>query len=148
MVVRGKDVESALQPSILQHVRRLPLTPFLAKSGQLADRAPSILTAARNLSDVVIIEVPPLLALHHAEALMHVVDVVLVVAESKFTTFDDARQAGDVLRRMGAPVLGVVLTNVELDQRDIRQLALPRPVVPPVASDDEEKADHAITADA
>ena len=146
--IRQQDVESALQPSILQHVRRLPLSPFLAKSGQLADRAPSILSAARNLSDVIIVEVPPLLALHHAEALMHVVDVVLVVAESKFTTFDDARQAGDVLRRMGAPVLGVVLTNVELDQRDIRQLALPRPVVPPVASEDEEKADHAITADA
>ena len=120
-----------LEPSILQYVRRLPLSPFMTKSGQLANRAPAILKQARNLADVVIVEVPPLLALHHAEALMHVVDVVLVVAESKSAAFDDARHAGDLLRRMGAPVLGVVLTNVPLNQRDVRQLALPRPVEPP-----------------
>jgi succinoglycan biosynthesis transport protein ExoP len=141
-----QDVEAQLEPSILQYVRRLPLSPFMTKSGQLANRAPAILNAARNLSDVVIVEVPPLLALHHAEALMHVVDVVLVVAESKFTTFDDARRAGDLLRRMGAPVLGVVLTNVPLNQRDVRQLALPRPVEPPVG-DESEEAGHAIPAD-
>ena len=141
-----REVEAQLEPSILQYVRRLPLSPFMTKSGQLANRAPAILNAARNLADVVIIEVPPLLALHHAEALMHVVDVVLVVAESKFTTFDDARHAGDLLRRMGAPVLGVVLTNVPLNQRDIRQLALPRPVGLPDTVETEE-ADHSIPAD-
>jgi polysaccharide biosynthesis transport protein len=141
-----RDVEAQLEPSILQYVRRLPLSPFMTKSGQLANRAPAILTAARSLSDVVIVEVPPLLALHHAEALMHVVDVVLVVAESKFTTFDDARHAGDLLRRMGAPVLGVVLTNVPLNQRDIRQLALPRPVGRPAGNGSGE-AGHAIPAD-
>ena len=141
-----RDVEAQLEPSILQYVRRLPLSPFMTKSGQLANRAPAILKQARNLADVVIVEVPPLLALHHAEALMHVVDVVLVVAESKFTTFDDARHAGDLLRRMGAPVLGVVLTNVPLSQRDIRQLALPRPVEPP-AGDDSDEAGLAIPAD-
>jgi Mrp family chromosome partitioning ATPase len=141
-----RDVEARLEPSILQYVRRLPLSPFMTKSGQLANRAPAILNATRNLSDVVIVEVPPLLALHHAEALMHVVDVVLVVAESKFTTFDDARRAGDLLRRMGAPVLGVVLTNVPLNQRDVRQLALPRPVEPPAGGESED-SDHAIPAD-
>jgi len=141
------DVEAHLEPSILQYVRRLPLSPFMTKSGQLANRAPAILNAARSLSDVVIVEVPPLLALHHAEALMHVVDVVLVVAESKFTTFDDARHAGDLLRRMGAPVLGVVLTNVPLNQRDIRHLALPRPVEPPAAGDESDEVGLAIPAD-
>jgi len=144
--IRERDIEAQLEPSILQYVRRLPLSPFMTKSGQLANRAPAILNATRNLSDVVIIEVPPLLALHHAEALMHVVDVVLVVAESKFTTFDDARRAGDLLRRMGAPVLGVVLTNVALNQRDIRQLALPGPVEPRETGAPEEVG-HAIPAD-
>jgi len=75
-----------------------------------------------------------------------VVDVVLVVAESKFTTFDDARHAGDLLRRMGAPVLGVVLTNVPLNQRDIRQLALPRPLERPETTESEE-AGEVIPAD-
>jgi MinD-like ATPase involved in chromosome partitioning or flagellar assembly len=125
--IRTEDVEVRLQPSRLENVWRLPLSPFVAKSGELANRAPAILQAARNLADVVIVEVPPLLALHHAEAMAHVVDVTLAVAECKYTTFDDARQAGDLLRRMDAPVLGVVLTNVRLRNSDIRQSALFRP---------------------
>jgi Mrp family chromosome partitioning ATPase len=125
--IRTEDVEVRLQPSRLENVWRLPLSPFVAKSGELADRAPAIIEAARILADVVIVEVPPLLALHHAEAMAHVVDVALVVAECKFTTFDDAHQAGDLLRRMDAPVLGVVLTNVRLRNGDIRESALFRP---------------------
>jgi Mrp family chromosome partitioning ATPase len=122
--IRTEDIEARLEPSRLECVSRLPLGPFVANSGQLVDRAPAIIEAARSLSDVVIVEVPPMLAVHHAEAVAHLVDVVLVVAECKFTTFDDARNAGDLLRRMGAPVLGVVLTNVRLRHSDVRQLAL------------------------
>jgi hypothetical protein len=55
------------------------------------------------------------------------VDVVLVVAECRVTTFDHARRAGDLLRRMGAPVLGVVLTGTRVDRSDIRPAALDRP---------------------
>ena len=36
--------------------------------------------------------------------------------------FDEARRSGDLLRRMSAPVLGVVLTNVRLQYRDPRHL--------------------------
>jgi Mrp family chromosome partitioning ATPase len=110
--IRAEDVAERLEPSRLEHVSRLNLEHFVTTSGQLANRAPAIFDAVRSLCDLVIVEVPPLLAVHHAEALAHSVDMVLVVAECNFTTFDDARQAGDQLRRMGAPVLGVVLTNV------------------------------------
>lgn len=132
--IRPEDVRARLEPSRLEYVSRLALSPFVANSGQLVNRAPAVLEAARSLCDVVIVEVPPLLAVHHAEALARSVDVVLVVAECKFTTFADARQAGDLLRRIGAPVLGVVFTNVQLRRSDIRQSALMRPLptqVPP-----------------
>ncbi len=115
-----EDVRAQLEPSTLEHVFRLPLRPFIKNSGQLVTRAPAVLDAARRLSDVVIVEAPPLLAFHHAEALCHAVDVVLVVGECGSTTFDEARRAGDLLRRRGAPVLGVVVTNVHLSRRDIR----------------------------
>jgi hypothetical protein len=49
--------------------------------------------------------------------LAHAVDVVLVVGECGSTTYDDARKVGDLLRRINAPVLGVVLTNVRADGR-------------------------------
>jgi Mrp family chromosome partitioning ATPase len=112
----------------------------------LVNRGPAVIERARNLADVVIVEVPPVLALHHAEALAHAVDVTIVVAECKFTTFDDARQAGDLLRRMGAPVLGVVLTSVRLRHSDIRESALFRSAPVDATADHDGKPAHAIPA--
>jgi protein-tyrosine kinase len=114
-----------LERSNLENVSRLSLRPFVASSGQLVTRAPAILDAARQLADVVIVEVPPLLAVHHGEALARAVDVVVVVAECRSTTIKQAQRAGEILRRMGAPVLGVALTEVRLSSRDIRQASWP-----------------------
>jgi Mrp family chromosome partitioning ATPase len=119
--IRPRDVEDHLEPSRLDHVYRLSLRPFVAGSAQLVPGGGRLLDAARSVCDVVIVDVPPMLALHHAEALSHSVDVVLVVGECGYTTVDEARRAGDLLRRIGAPVLGVVLTNVPLSAGDIRQ---------------------------
>ncbi len=141
--IRIEDVARRLQPSRLANVYRLPLGSFIANSGQLVTRAPSLLKAARRLVDVVIVETPPLLAVHHAEALSHAVDVVLVVAECGVTTFDEARRAGDRLRRIEAPVLGVVLTNVKVPRNDIRQMASqqrpPDPQASPPSPPDRSK---------
>ena len=114
------DVESRLEASRIENVFRLPLGDFVDNSGQLVTRAPAVIEAARSVADVIIVEAPPLLAVHHAEALAHAVDVVLLVGECWETNYDDARRAGDILRRMEAPVLGVVLTNVRVSRRDIR----------------------------
>ncbi len=144
--IRTEDIETHLEPSRLENVSRLPLRPFISRSGQLVTRVPAILEAARNVSDVIIVEVPPLLAVHHAEALVRVADAVLVVAECRYTTFDHARRAGDLLRRMGAPVLGVVLTGVRLDRSDIRPAALARPSAATEEVDGDEEGLAAIGA--
>jgi len=124
--VTPADLQAELQPSRVPNVARLSLRPFVGNSGQLVTAAPAIMAAAREIADAVIIEVPPLLAVHHGEALVHAVDVVVVVGECGATTISHARRAGDLLRRMGAPVLGVVLTEVRLDKKDLRQtVALP-----------------------
>jgi Mrp family chromosome partitioning ATPase len=104
-------VADELQPSGLDGVSLLPLGRFVDNSGQLVDRAPAVLDAARAVADVVIIESEPLLSVHHGEALAHCVDVVLVVAEQRTTTVDQAERSGDLLRRIGAPVLGVVMAR-------------------------------------
>ncbi len=62
---------------------------------------PAVLEATRSLADVIIVEAPALLAVHHVEALSQLVDVVLVVGECGTTTFEEARRSGDLLRRMG-----------------------------------------------
>ncbi len=144
-VIRREDVEAQMQPSRLEFVSRLPLGPFIANSGELVTRGRAVLDATRTLCDVVIVEVPPLLAVHHAEALARAVDVVVVVGECGVTTFGDARRAGDLLRRIDAPVLGVVLTNVRINQKDVR-LTVPRRVVPVPAEPEPEPEREVVLA--
>jgi Mrp family chromosome partitioning ATPase len=105
-------VATYLQTSSLPNVMRLSFRHFIANSGQLVNLAPEVLDAARQLADVIIVESPPFLESHHGEALVHAVDAVLVVVESRTTTIDHGKRTGTLLRRLGAPVLGVVLTNV------------------------------------
>jgi Mrp family chromosome partitioning ATPase len=136
------ELSAHLQSSSLANVSRLSLQPFVGTSGQLVTRAAEVLEAARGLADVIIVEAPPLLVVHHGEALVHSVDAVLIVGECGTTTADQARRAGDILRRIGAPVLGVVLTKVRLPSKDLRQAgsgnamtggnAGPAPTPPPV----------------
>jgi hypothetical protein len=114
------ELSAHLQSSSLANVSRLSLRPFVGTSGQLVTRAAEVLDAARQLADVIIVEAPPLLISHHGEALVHAVDAVLIVGECGTTTMDEARRTGDILRRVGAPVLGVVLTKVQLSTKDVR----------------------------
>ncbi len=118
--IRPRQVADELEPSRLDHVYRLSLHPFMTGSAQLVTRGRALLEAARLVCDVIIVDVAPMMALHHAEALAHAADVVVVVGECGFTTSEDARGAGDLLRRIGAPVLGVALTNVEFTPNDLR----------------------------
>ena len=119
------DVQSHLQPSSIANLSMLSLRPFVKNSAQLVGRAAPIFEAARQIADVVIVEAPPFLEFHHGEALAHAVDVVLVVGECNETTFDQADQTGVLLRRIGAPVLGVVFTEEPLPKSEKRRQKAP-----------------------
>jgi len=116
-----EDVRSNLRASSIENVSMLSLRPFVKNSAQLVGRAPLVFEAVRQIADVVLVEAPPFLQFHHGEALAHAVDVVLVVGECEATTFDGADETGVLLRRIGAPVLGVVFTEVPLTKAEKRE---------------------------
>ena len=126
------EVRSHLQPSSIANLSMLSLRPFVRNSAQLVSRAAPVLDAARQIADAVIVEAPPFLEFHHGEAIAHAVDVVLVIGECGTTTFDDADQTGQLLRRIGAPVLGVVFTEVPLPKSEKRRRGGPAPRKDPV----------------
>ena len=130
------DVEAHLETSSVERVQRLSLEPFVSNPGQVVTRAPAVLDALRSLVDVVIVEVPPFLSVHHGEGLTRAVDVVLAVAEMNVTTSDDGARMGHLLRRLDAPVLGVVLTNVHVKDD--------RPALRELDEDDTEAADDEV----
>jgi len=119
--VTASDVKACVETSRLTNVAILRLGHLIPSSGQLLARAPAILNASRQLADVVIVEAPPLLVFHDGEALTSVADVVILIGECGFTGYVQAQRAGDLLKRISAPVLGVALTEVPVTAGDLRQ---------------------------
>ncbi len=65
--------------------------------------------------DYVILDSAPLLAVSDAAALSRYVDGVLLVVQSKRVSLPQLRESLAALERVGAPLLGVVLTRVKVD---------------------------------
>ena len=68
-----------------------------------------LVAAARRLADVVLIDVPPVLLTHDAGRLSPLVDSVVLICELGRVTAREARLAVEALRRVGAPLQGVIL---------------------------------------
>ncbi|HEY5023397.1 MAG TPA: hypothetical protein VII76_00330 [Acidimicrobiales bacterium] len=118
--IEAQDLEPLSTPSPVEGVSRLRFDQLLASRGQVVTHGPAIITAARAVADAVIIDAPSLLRTHDAIALLPAVDVVLVVAQYAVTRSDEGREAGDMLRRFRAPILGVVFTNIPSRERTPR----------------------------
>lgn len=105
------DVEDLLTDTDIPGVTRLDLRAFVGQPAQLVIRVPEVLAALRQVVDVVLLEVPSYLSVHHGEGLTPVVDVVLVVGERQTTTTEEMRKTSAALRRLSAPVVGMILTG-------------------------------------
>ena len=93
---------------------------WLVRSGSASSGAGALLssegmrtalTAARRYADVVLLDSPPILATSDAAYLMPAVDGVLVVVRAGKTTAEVVARTSEVLERLGAPSLGVVLNG-------------------------------------
>ncbi len=91
-------------------------------SGPLPGNPPALLGAPRmrelvhrlrDQADLVVLDTPPIGALVDTAILATECDAVLLVAAAGRTTRDRMQQALRVLSRLGVPVLGVVLYNVQ-----------------------------------
>jgi hypothetical protein len=116
--LKPDDVENLLGETGVPGVSRLDLRYFVGHPAQVVVRVPEVLTALREIVDVVFLEVPSYLSVHHGAGLTPLADVVLVVAERETTTLDEMRRMSAVLRRLGAPVVGVALTDGGLEIYD------------------------------
>ncbi len=75
-----------------------------------SDALRRIIAEARSRADVVLVDTAPILTGDPA-SLLRAVDGVLVVARAGKTSIDVAERAGELLRRLGAPVVGVALNG-------------------------------------
>jgi hypothetical protein len=105
------DVKPLLGETGVPGVSRLDLQYFVGHPAQVVIRVPEVLAALRQLVDVVFLEVPSYLTIHHGEGLTPLADVVVVVGERETTTVAETHRISRVLRRLDAPVVGMVLTD-------------------------------------
>jgi capsular exopolysaccharide synthesis family protein len=89
----------------------------VANPGRLLARAADLVHEARQLADFVIIDSAPALAVNDAIDFMGAVDCVIPVIKSGSTSSEATFRIGELLVRMGARVLGVVLIGVPTSRR-------------------------------
>jgi Mrp family chromosome partitioning ATPase len=109
--LRPDDVQDRLEDTSVPGVSFLALQHFVAHTSQVVIRIPEVLDALRDVVDVVILDVPSFLSVHHGQGLAPLADLVLIVGERRLTTTDELRRTSAVLRRLGAPVVGMALTT-------------------------------------
>jgi hypothetical protein len=112
------DVEDRLGETGIPRVSRLDLRYFIGNPVQVVIRVPEVLAALLQVVDVVFLEVPSYLTVHYGQGLTPLADVVLVVAEREKTTLSDMRRVSAAFRHLGAPVVGMALTEGGLEVYD------------------------------
>ncbi|EGW38464.1 polysaccharide biosynthesis tyrosine autokinase [Desulfosporosinus sp. OT] len=80
----------------------------------------SILTAAAEIYDVVIIDSPPAMAIADVSVLAQEVDGVLLVVGSGEVSQEYVLEAKEQLEKVGAKIIGVVLNKVTLKTKDYK----------------------------
>ncbi|HXA32441.1 MAG TPA: hypothetical protein VNV87_09300, partial [Acidimicrobiales bacterium] len=109
--VTQADVRELLRDTRVSGVSMLALHHFVDHPTHVVIRMPEVLDVLHEVVDVVVLDVPLFLSVHYGEGLAPLADVVLVVGERRSTTLNDMRRMSTVLRRLGAPVAGMALTD-------------------------------------
>ena len=103
------QLEKIVRPSSIAPVSVVTAGGNTTAGGVMEANIGHILTQARALADVVIVDAAPLLSGSDALDLMPHVDTVVMVGRVRRTTRDQAVRARELLARIGVPVLGVAL---------------------------------------
>jgi Mrp family chromosome partitioning ATPase/capsular polysaccharide biosynthesis protein len=89
------------------------LTDPGANPSQVVAAQRQVVAAARGRFDVILLDTAPLLTANDAVELVGSADIVLLVARSEETLYDNARRAAELLQRLDVPLAGVVLSAVK-----------------------------------
>jgi len=79
-------------------------------------RMEALIARLREEADIVLFDTPPVAAVTDAAALATRVDGVLLVFQAHKTTRERARQARQILEKVKANIIGVVLNNAEIER--------------------------------
>ena len=120
----ASDVVANARPSQIPGVSSLALGQLFPNPSRLALNAPAVVEAARDVVDVVLLEAP-ILSTQDGAALLPAADLVVVVCEAWHTTVSDGLRSQRLLAQFRPPVLGLVMTNMQVDHPSLSGTATP-----------------------
>jgi capsular exopolysaccharide synthesis family protein len=107
------DCEAIVQESGIPNVRFIASAPTRTDPGHAIAAAKHAATLGKELVDIVIVDSPPILLANDAAELSTFVDATVVMARAGWTRRGGVVAAADLLRRLEATVVGVVLVGAE-----------------------------------
>jgi len=107
------DCEAIMQESGIPGVRFIPSAPTRTDPGHAIAAAKLAATLGRECVDIVIVDSPPILLANDAAELSTFVDATVVMARAGWTRRGGVVAASDLLRRLEAVVVGIVLVGAE-----------------------------------
>jgi len=123
-MVLNESMQPPLSPTSVANVSLVPAGPLPPNPAELisSERFTRVLNAIGASADVVLLDAPPVATVADATILAARVDGVLLVVDSGRTRRESGRRAAEQLQRVGAHVLGAVLTNVKAEREQARYL--------------------------
>lgn len=113
VVCTPADLEAVLQETGIPGVRMAASAPTKSDPGHAIAVAKAAVLAAKEIADLVILDSPPILLANDAADLALGVDATLLLARCGWTRRNGVASAADLLRRLEATVIGVVIVGAE-----------------------------------
>ncbi len=120
--LRETGEEPPLVPTSVPGLRLLPAGTVPPNPAELlaSDRFRALLAWAREAATFVIIDAPPVTAVSDALAIAAIADGTLLVVRAGHTRRPAAQRAKEGLERVGATILGVVLTDTKAERGEYK----------------------------
>ena len=110
----ARPMLARIAPTRMEHLRLVTVEPPLGRPAMMLPYLARWLDSQRSLVDVLIVDTPPLLVCNDASELIPAADAVVAVCRVGGTTADAAERCAEVLRRLRANAIGVVMVGAPL----------------------------------
>ena len=116
LILGDCSVDDAIKTTDVPNLYVLPCGPQPPNPAELllTDRFREVLQDLESRFDRILLDSPPLLAVTDGVVLSRIADGVILVTQAGKTLLDDAVQCARQLRDVNAPLLGVVLNDMDL----------------------------------
>jgi capsular exopolysaccharide synthesis family protein len=114
----ANDLEGVLQTTGIPGVRFAASSPPKSSPGTAMAVAKAAVSVGKDLADIVIIDSPPLLLANDAADLSTFADATVLLVRAGWTRHKAVAGAADLLRRLEATTVGVVLVGAEHGTHD------------------------------